>query len=161
MRHSRLFVWKRPRHELWNNTCVCVLHKPAQCCVQAWISTCEQRWSRAVSPGQWRNDLWNNTYVCVLHKPFLSPSSPLPSPHHYRRFECCQSLPRMIVGDRSWQWWMPTSTLQHAEACSLCCHLKTINLVTRTHVDSFRTAFSGRVTQHRLGRRTSRRRSRT
>ena len=31
-----------------------VLHRPGQCCVQVWISTCEQRWTRAVSPRQWK-----------------------------------------------------------------------------------------------------------
>ena len=47
-------VWRRPRNDLWNNTYVYVLHKPGQCCVQAWISTCERRWTRAVSPRQWK-----------------------------------------------------------------------------------------------------------
>ena len=52
MRHSRLLVWRRPRNDLWNNTYVCVLRKPGQCCVQVWIGTCERRWTRAVSPRQ-------------------------------------------------------------------------------------------------------------
>ena len=42
-----------PRNELWNNTCVYVLQKPGQYCVRAWVSICEQRWTRAVSPRQW------------------------------------------------------------------------------------------------------------
>ena len=25
-----------------------------QCCVQVWISTCERRWTRAVSPRHWK-----------------------------------------------------------------------------------------------------------
>ena len=29
-------------------------HKPGQCCVQVWISTCERRWTWAVSPRQWK-----------------------------------------------------------------------------------------------------------
>ena len=58
MRSSRLLVWKRQRNELWNNTCVCVLHKPGQCCVRAWISTCEQRWTQAVSPRKWKLVPW-------------------------------------------------------------------------------------------------------
>ena len=64
MRHSRLLVWRRPRNDLWNNTSVCVLHKPGQCCVQVWISTCERRWTRAVSPrpGNWCRDV----NVCLL-----------------------------------------------------------------------------------------------
>ena len=37
-----------------NNTYVCVLHKPGQSCVQVWISICERRWTRAVSPRQWK-----------------------------------------------------------------------------------------------------------
>ena len=41
-----------PRNELWNNTCVYVLHKLGQCCVQLWISTCGG--TRAVSPRQWK-----------------------------------------------------------------------------------------------------------
>ena len=48
-RHSRLLVWRRPMNDLWNNTYVCVLRKPGQCCVQLWISTCERRWTRAIS----------------------------------------------------------------------------------------------------------------
>ena len=51
---SRLLVWGRPRNELWNNTCVYVLHTPGQCCVQVWNITCERRWTRAVSPRQWK-----------------------------------------------------------------------------------------------------------
>ena len=51
---SRLLVWRRPRNDLWNNTCVYALHRPGQCCVQVWISTCERRWTRAVSPRQWK-----------------------------------------------------------------------------------------------------------
>ena len=51
-RETRLLVWRRPRNELWNNICVCVLHKPGQCCVQVLISTCERRWAPAVSPRQ-------------------------------------------------------------------------------------------------------------
>ena len=54
VRRSRLLVWKGPRNELWNNTCVYALHRPGQCCVQVWISTCERRWTRAVSPRQWK-----------------------------------------------------------------------------------------------------------
>ena len=50
VRRSRLLVWKRPRNELWNNTCVCVLHKLGQCCVQVWISTCERRWTSSSQP---------------------------------------------------------------------------------------------------------------
>ena len=45
VRRSRLLVWKKPRNELWNNTCVY-----GQCCVQVWTSTCERRWTRAVNP---------------------------------------------------------------------------------------------------------------
>ena len=45
---------KRARNELWNNTCVYALHKPGQCCVQVWISTCERPWTRAISPRQWK-----------------------------------------------------------------------------------------------------------
>ena len=45
---------EKPRNELWNNTCVYALHRPGQCCVQVWISTCERRWTRAVSPRQWK-----------------------------------------------------------------------------------------------------------
>ena len=56
--HSRLLVWRRPRNDLWNNTYVCVLHKPGQCCAQVWISTCEQRWTRTVSPRQWELVPW-------------------------------------------------------------------------------------------------------
>ena len=58
MRHSRLLFWRRPRNDLWNTTYVCVLHKPGQCCVQVWISTCERRWTRAVSPRQWKLVPW-------------------------------------------------------------------------------------------------------
>ena len=29
-------------------------HKHGRCCVQVWISTCERRWTRAVSPRQWK-----------------------------------------------------------------------------------------------------------
>ena len=47
-------VWKKPRNELWNNTCVYVLHRPGHCCVQVWISACERRWTRVVSPRQWK-----------------------------------------------------------------------------------------------------------
>ena len=54
MKHSRLMVWRRPRNDLWIKTYVCVLHKPGQCCVQVWISTYELRWTRAVSPRQWK-----------------------------------------------------------------------------------------------------------
>ena len=60
MRHSRLLVWRRPRNDLYNNTYVCVLHKPRKCCVQVWISPCDRRWTRAVSPhanGNWRRDV--------------------------------------------------------------------------------------------------------
>ena len=46
MRHSRLLVWRRSRNDLWNNTYVCVLHKPRQGCVQVWISTYERRWTK-------------------------------------------------------------------------------------------------------------------
>ena len=59
MRRSRLLVWKRPWNDLWNTTCVHVLHKPGQCRVQAWISTCERRWTRAESAhanGNWCRD---------------------------------------------------------------------------------------------------------
>ena len=31
-----------------------VPHRPGQCCVQVWISTCERWWTRAVRPRQWR-----------------------------------------------------------------------------------------------------------
>ena len=54
VRRSRLLVWRGPRYDLWNNTCVYELHKPGQCCVQVWISTCERRWTQAVSPRQWK-----------------------------------------------------------------------------------------------------------
>ena len=52
VRRSRLLVWERPRNELWNHTCVYAHNRPGQCCVQVWISTCERRWTRAVSPRQ-------------------------------------------------------------------------------------------------------------
>ena len=29
-------------------------YRPGHCCVQVWISTCERRWARAVSPCQWK-----------------------------------------------------------------------------------------------------------
>ena len=55
---------EKPRNEVWNNTCVYVLHRPRQCCVQVWISTCERRWTQTVSPrhGNWCRDV----NVCML-----------------------------------------------------------------------------------------------
>ena len=58
VRRSRLLVWKKPKNELWNNTCVHVLHWPGQCCVQMWINTCERRWTRAISPRLWKLVPW-------------------------------------------------------------------------------------------------------
>ena len=45
MRHSRLLVWRRPKNDLWNNTHVCVLHKPGQCVDQylrTTVDSCNQ-----------------------------------------------------------------------------------------------------------------------
>ena len=47
---ARETLWRKPRNDLWNNTYVYVLHKPGQCCVQVWISTCEQRSSSQPTP---------------------------------------------------------------------------------------------------------------
>ena len=40
------------------------LHKSARCCVQVWISTCERRWTRAVSPRHWKIGAAMSTCAC-------------------------------------------------------------------------------------------------
>ena len=40
-------------------------HKPGQCCVQVWISACERRWTRAVSPCQWELVSWYQRVLAV------------------------------------------------------------------------------------------------
>ena len=44
VRHSRLQVWRKPRNDRWNNTCVFLLHKRGLSCVKASTRVCERLW---------------------------------------------------------------------------------------------------------------------